>query len=183
MSEDVTAAIEAVVENVANGVSPSEADVAQLIGSPDLIALGMAADAVRRRRHGDRVTFVQIVEAPLGAALPETPLPERTGELRVTGRPESEAAAVSAIREAVAYAGVVPVAGFSFADLDEVSGHDRGRLAEFLSALREAGLAQLGEVSAEGLHDPDAALALLRDSGVVAARLTLGAATGTGGVS
>ena len=183
MSEDVTAAIEAVVENVANGVSPSEADVAQLLGSPDLIALGMAADSVRRRRHGDRVTFVQIVEAPLGGTLPEAPLPERTGELRVTGRPESEVAAVSAIREAVAYAGVVPVTGFSFADLDEVSGHDLGRLGDLLVALREAGLAQLGEVSAQGLHDPEAALALLRDSGVVAARLTLGTATGTGGVS
>jgi hypothetical protein len=183
MSEDVTAALEQVVENVTNGVSPSEADVAQLVGSPDLIALGMAADVVRRRRHGDRVTFVQIVEAPLGAALPEGPLPAQTGELRVTGRPESDAVAVGAIRAAVACAGVVPVTGFSFADLDDLSGHNVGRLAKLLSALREAGLAQLGEVSAEGLQDPDAALALLRDSGLVAARLTLGAATGTVGLS
>ena len=41
MSEEVTAAIQAVVEDVANGVAPSETDVARLIGSPDLIALGM----------------------------------------------------------------------------------------------------------------------------------------------
>lgn len=183
MSEDATAAIQAVTENVANGVVPSEADVAQLIGSPDLIALGMAADAVRRRRHGDRVTFVQIVEAPLGVALPEAPLPEPTGELRLTGRPESGAAAVSATQAAIAYAGGVPVTGFSFADLYAASGHDLGRLGELLSGLREAGLAQLGEVSAEGLQDADAALALLRDTGVVAARLTLGPATGASGVS
>lgn len=183
MSEEVTAAIQAVVEDVANGVAPSETDVARLIGSPDLIALGMAADSARRRRHGDRVTFVQIVEAPLDAPLPESPLPGRTGELRLTGCPGSGAAAVSATRAAVAIAGAVPVTGFSYADLDAVSGHDVGSLGELLSALREAGLAQLGEVSVAGLRDPEAALALLRDSDLVAARLRLGPVTGPDGVS
>ena len=183
MSDDVTTALQDVVQKVADGAELGEADWARLIDSPDLIALGMAADAVRRRRHGDRVTFVQIVEAPLAGHLPETPLPAQTGELRVTGCPTSDTAAIEAVRAAVIRAGAVPVTGFTFADLEQVSGHDPSRLGELLTALREAGLAQIGEVSAEGLQDPDAALAVLRASRVTAARLTLGATTGPAAVS
>ena len=184
MSEDVTVvqvAVQKVVQKVADGVTLTEADWARLTGSHDLIALGMAADATRRRRHDDRVTFVQVLEAPLNPldsdAL-QAPIPPLTGEVRVTGRPESSAAAVAAVRKTVIRAGVVPVTGFALADLEDVSGHDRSRLRDVLGTLREAGLAQLGEVSAEGLTDPDGALAALRDSGVQAARVTLGSATG-----
>ena len=181
MSEDVTVvqvAVQKVVQKVADGVTLTEADWARLTGAHDLIALGMAADAARRRRHDDRVTFVQVLEAPLDGDPLEAPIPPPTGEVRVTGCPESSAAAVAAVRKTVVRAGAVPVTGFALADLEDVSGHDRSRLRDMLGALREAGLAQLGEVSAEGLTDPDGALAALRDSGVQAARVTLGAATG-----
>ena len=33
-----------------------------LTAGPDLISVGLAADEARRRHHGDRVTFVQVVE-------------------------------------------------------------------------------------------------------------------------
>jgi aminodeoxyfutalosine synthase len=188
MSEDVTAAaqmaVQKVVQKVADGVTLSEADWARLTGSHDLIALGMAADTARRRRHDDRVTFVQVLEVPLDPRDPldsdalEAPIPPPTGEVRVTGCPDSSAAAVAAVRTTVARAGAVPVTGFALADLEDVAGHDRSRLRDVLGALREAGLAQLGEVSAAGLTDPDGALAALRDSGVQAARVTLGVATG-----
>jgi hypothetical protein len=182
MSEDVTSAdqvvVQEVVQKVVDGVELTEADWARLTGAHDLIALGMAADAARRRRHDDRVTFVQVLEAPLDGDPLEAPIPPPTGEVRVTGCPESSAAAVAAVRKTVVRAGAVPVTGFALADLEDVSGHDRSRLRDMLGALREAGLAQLGEVSAEGLTDPDGALAALRDSGVQAARVTLGAATG-----
>ncbi len=174
MSEDVTP----VVQKLVDGLQLSEADWARLIGSSDLIALGMAADAVRRRRHDDRVTFVQVLEVPVDGEQLEGPIPKQTGEVRVTGCPASHATAVAAVRAVVAHAGAVPVTGFAFADLDAVSGHDRNRLGTLLGDLRAAGLAQLGEVSAEGLRDPDGALAVLRSSGVTAARVTLGTATG-----
>ncbi len=182
MSEDVTATVQMVVQKVvqkvADGVTLSEADWARLTGSRDLIALGMAADATRRRRHDDRVTFVQVLEVSVDGDALETPIPPPTGEVRLTGCPESSAAAVAAVRKTVVRAGVVPVTGFALADLEDVAGHDRSRLRDMLGALREAGLAQLSEVSAEGLTNPDGALAALRDSGVQAARVTLGAATG-----
>ena len=146
MSEDVTAAVQMavqkVVQKVADGVTLSEADWARLTGSRDLIALGMAADATRRRRHDDRVTFVQVLEASLDGDALETPIPPPTGEVRLTGCPESSAAAVAAVRKTVVRAGVVPVTGFALADLEDVAGHDRSRLRDMLGALREAGLAR-----------------------------------------
>ena len=183
MSDDVTAAVQDVVQKLVDGAEIAEADWVRLIESPDLIALGMAADGARRRRHGDHVTFVQVVEAPLGGGLSGDPLPAQTGEVRLRGRPTTDVAAVDAVRAAVARAGVVPVTGFTFADLADVSGHDLPRLGELLTALREAGLALIGEISADELPDPDAALAVLGASQVTAATLTLGQTTGPAAVA
>ncbi|MDA1092756.1 MAG: hypothetical protein O3A25_05740 [Acidobacteria bacterium] len=183
MSDGETTTLQEVVQKVADGAALDAADWARVIESPDLIALGMAADARRRRRHGDRVTFVQVVEAPLGEAPSDAPLPAQTGEVRVTGCPTSDRAAVDAVRAAVLRADGVPVTGFTFADLDDLSGHDPSRLGALLAALREAGLGQIAEISAVGLRDPDTTVAVLRASQVTAARLTLGTTTGAAAVS
>ena len=168
----------AVTDKIADGVALDERDWQILTGTHDLIALGMAADDARRRRHGDRVTFVQVCDVPVETAANEETLPAQAGELRLTGRPANATAAVAAVRAVVARAGSVPVAGFAFEDLQELCGHDAGRLGEVLIELREAGLALVTEVAADTLTEPDLVFDLLRTSGLTVARLTLGGAVG-----
>ena len=174
MSDDLIA----VTDKIADGAAIDERDWQLLTGSHDLIALGVAADDARRRRHGDRVTFVQVCDVPVETAANEAALPGQAGELRLTGRPESAAAAVAAVRAVVARAGSVPVTGFALEDLQALCGHDVGRLGEMLIELREAGLALVTEVAADTLVDPVPVFDLLRTTGLTVARLTLGGTAG-----
>ena len=149
-----------------------------LTGTHDLIALGAAADDARRRRHADRVTFVQVHHVAVETATFEEPLPDQAGELRLTGRPASIAVAVAAVRAVKARAGAVPVTGFALEDLQGLCGDEAARLGELLIELREAGLALVSEVAADTLVDPEPVFGVLRGSGLTVARLTLGAAVG-----
>ena len=125
-----------------------------------------------------RVTFVQVFDVPVETTANEKTLPDQAGELRLTGRPPNAEAAVTAVRAVVARAGSVPVTGFALDDLQELCGHDAGRLGELLIELREAGLALVTEVAADTLVDPDPVFDLLRMSGLTVARLTLGGMAG-----
>ena len=86
-----------VTQKIADGAALDERDWQTLIDTHDLIALGVAADDVRRRRHADRVTFVQVVDVPVETAANGGTLPDQAGELRLTGRPASVAAAVAVV--------------------------------------------------------------------------------------
>ncbi len=174
MSEGLTA----VVQKIADKAALDERDWQMLIGTHDLIALGVAADDARRRRHANRVTFVQVFEIPVDTAANEETLPDQAGELRLTDRPASVEAAVAAVRAVVARAGSVPVTGFALEDLRGLCGHEAGRLGEVLIELREAGLALVTEVAADTLTDPEPVFDVLRTSGLTVARLTLGDAAG-----
>src|SRR3954463_16253498 len=102
----------------------SDTDLSTLAASHDIITVGMAADAVRRERHGVRTTFVRVAEvsAEVGAPLSWPggggPLswPAAAGEIWIVGVPESRAAALARVREAVAAANGVPVSAFSLDD-------------------------------------------------------------------
>ncbi|MDP6579773.1 MAG: hypothetical protein QF681_03875 [Vicinamibacterales bacterium] len=168
----------AVTGKIADGTALDEQDVRLLVGTRDLLALGTAADDARRRRHADRVSFVQVLDVPMDTAMVEEPLPDQAGEIRVTGRPESVAAAVSAVRAVVARAGAVPVTGFTLADLQGVSGHEAGRLGDALAELRDAGLAVVTEAVVEKLTNPEPVFEVLRESGLTLGCLTLGDAVG-----
>src|SRR5688572_1156775 len=89
----------------------------QLLETPDLIAVGVAGDDIRRRMHGTKTTFVRVFEVHVDA--PPSALPPRTsaGEVRIVGTPRSTENARDAVRAAVSVAGDVPVTGFSLADL------------------------------------------------------------------
>ena len=64
----------------------------EFAASHDFINLGIAADEVRRARHGTRTTFVRVadLEAAQGAAVA---FPSAAGEVRIVGRPDGRAAA------------------------------------------------------------------------------------------
>ena len=167
----------AVLDKVEAGAALDDGDRRALTGGRDLIALGMAADAARRRRHGDRTTFVHVVPVPVSAPAPDGPVAADAGELRLTGRPETAAAAVAAVRTLAGGAGGVPVTGFDYGDLDALCGNDADRLGDLLAELREAGLARLASLAADA-PDPSTVVDVLGGSGVAVSSLTLGGAAG-----
>ena len=174
MHDDLTAAL----DRLEAGAALDDGDRQALTGGHDLIALGMAADAARGRRHGDRTTFVQVVPVPVSAPELPDPMVDDAGEVRLTGRPETAVAAVAAVRALAARAGGVPVTGFAYGDLDALCGHDRARLGDLLVELREAGLARLTSLAADGMADPGPVLDVLGGSGSCVSSLTLGGPAG-----
>ena len=171
-----------VTGKIATGTALDERDWLVLTDTRDLIGLGTAADDACRRRHAGRVTFVQVLDVPLDTAAVETPLPDQTGELRLTGCPVSVEQMLAAVRAVVARAGSVPVTGFVLEDLQGLCGHGAARLGAVLAELRDAGLAMVTEVAADTLRDPDRVFDVLCRSGLPVARLTLGDATGEAGL-
>ena len=167
----------AVLDKVEAGAALDDGDRRALTGGRDLIALGMAADAARRRRHGERTTFVHVVPVPVSGPAPAGPVAADAGELRLTGRPETAAAAVAAVRTLAGGAGGVPVTGFDYGDLDALCGNDADRLGDLLAELREAGLARLASLAADA-PDPSTVVDVLGGSGVAVSSLTLGGAAG-----
>lgn len=155
-----------------------QGDWSALTTGRDLISVGVAADEARQRHHGDRVTFVQVVDVALENVGAEEPIPDQAGELRLIGRPVTMAAAVGAVRVLVERAGAVPVTGFALEDLLELCGHESEQLGQMLSELRQAGLAMVSEVSVDALAEPEPVFAALGASGVDVARLTVDSASG-----
>ena len=174
MNDDLTA----VLDRIEAGAALDDRDWRVLAGGRDLIALGMAADAVRRRRHGDRATFVQVVPVPVSDPVLPGPIADDAGEVRLTGRPATAEAAVAAVRTLAAQAGATPVTGFACEDLDALCGGDAARLGDLLAELREAGLARVASAAADALADPEPMLAALRGSGSLVSTLTFGGASG-----
>lgn len=147
------------------------AEARQMLASPDLIALGVRADDVRRSLHGARTTFGRVWEVHVDAVPAALPARLAAGEIRVIGRPSSLDAATAAVRAAAALAPGVPVTGFTLADLQALDG---SRLEEACAALASAGLAGIAEVQVDRLG-PDGAdvLSRVRASGLAALRLTV----------
>ena len=168
--------LQAVLGKLEAGAVLDDRDWRALAEGRDLIALGMAADGVRRRRHGDRTTFVQVVQVPLSDPRRPERLPAEAGEVRLAGRPATAEAATAAVRTLVDRACGVPVTGFAYGDLDALCGGDAARLGDLLAALREAGLARLATIAADALADPQPTLDVLRGSGTQVSTLTLGEA-------
>jgi aminodeoxyfutalosine synthase len=150
----------------------TDAEIASLADSHDIITIGMQADAVRREKHGNRTTFlrVAVVDATPGAP---SAWPAAAGEIRITGIPASRAAAVARVREVAASAKAVPVAGFSLADLEQLATRERATLRAILEELRAAGLELVSEAPFDKLHDARACIEEVNISGLALSRLTI----------
>lgn len=171
-------------------------DEARLLESNrDLVTLGMIADAARRKRHGNTVTFVRVVNVPLaaqgfrpvqgdssvaqgfspvegGASVAQGFSPvisASAGEVRIVGTPASLADAVDAVTAVRALAGSTPVSAFSLADLESLP----GLLSDTLSAMRDAGLELIAEAPIDVLKSPERALESALSAGLSVARLTV----------
>jgi aminodeoxyfutalosine synthase len=146
------------------GVTPQ-----QLLETPDLIAVGVAGDEVRRRIHGAKTTFVRVFEVHVDAPLTALPPRVSAGEFRIVGRPDTLEAAVAAVRATVAIAGGVPVTMSSVSDLQAIP----EGLSESCEALRAAGLAGVVQLPIDLLPDAEGAVRAIRDAGLTLLTMTV----------
>jgi aminodeoxyfutalosine synthase len=150
----------------------TQADLASLASSHDIVAIGMMADEARRRRHGAVTTFVRVAEV---AAEPGAPVvvPPAAGEVRIAGVPADSSAAAARIKEVVAASHSVPVSGFSLADLEQLAGRERVTLRALLEQLRAAGLELVAEAPFDQLRDRRRSIEEVNIAGLGLARLTI----------
>ena len=145
-----------------------------LLSTRNLVDVGVQGDDVRRRMHGARTTFVRVFEVHVDAPVPSRPAGLSAGEVRIVGRPASEAAATGVIRAASALADGAPLTGFSLADLYALA-PDPDALAELCSRLHDAGLEAIADTPLDSnlLEDVPTAVRAARDAGLGVWRLTL----------
>ena len=148
----------------------SIADAEAILADRNLIAVGARGDDERRRRHGSRTTFVRVFEVHAQALPAALPAAMAAGEVRVTGRPASVAAAIASVQAARALAGSIPLTAYSLADLTEIAG-DGASLTDLASRLAAAGLAAVAEAPID-LVTLDAIRAV-RAGGLAVPRLTV----------
>jgi hypothetical protein len=158
------------LERILAGERLPAAVLAELAGSHDILALGMLADALRRRMHGTTTTFLRVARC---AASTPWEIPAAAREVRVTGNPAGLDAALAAVTAAVAAAGGRPVAGFSWPVIEQLAAGAPGGIGAVLSALRRAGLEAVAAVPLDSMPDPRAAIDALGSAGFRALRLTI----------
>ena len=163
--------ISGIAERIAGGGAIDETDARMILETPDLLTVGATADAVRRRLHGTRTTFVRVFEVHVDAPPAILPPGVTAGEFRIIGRPASVEGALRAVSAAVAIAGGVPVTGFSIADLSALEG--ASAVADVAGRLRGAGLHGIAEVPVDGGNNDAGAVEAARREGLDVSRLTI----------
>jgi aminodeoxyfutalosine synthase len=164
--------LDALAGRVADGGALTDADAELLASTNDIVTLGMLADEVRRARHGRRTTFMRVAHVELdGLADRGLDPPPAARELRIGGAFPGLDAALDAVARAASH-DHLPVSGFSLADIEAAAAAAGSRLAEWLTALRTAGLAFVAEAPIDRLASPGDALSAAADSDVGVARLT-----------
>jgi len=154
------------------GTAPLSLDEARATwNATDLVAIGMRADEARRRRHGDRVTYVRVAEVPLADAATWRPAPN-AGEIRLAGKPPVLADAVALVRQVVGLAGATPVSAFELGELERLTGGGAA-LVEYLRALADAGLAGVGDARLDRLGDARRSIDALSIAGLGSLRFTI----------
>lgn len=167
-----TTLFDAHLERIAAGERLSADDIRELARTPDLLPLGMLADALRRRLHANRTTFVRVATCAFDQSIADA-VPPAARELRLTGSPETLDAAVNAVQAAKSVAGARPVAAFAWADAErwrEVDGQG------VLKKLREAGLDAIAELPLDKVGDIKTALRALTTRGFSQLRLSIASA-------
>jgi len=149
------------------------AEAQEVLDTPNLIAIGVRADEARKARHGDRVTFVRVLDVPVSGPVPST-IPREAGEVRVTGRPENLAQVESQIGSLAASgfgrtrASGPTLTGFALHDLEHL-----GPLTTVAVRLKELGLEMIAEAAIDRLANPAESISAVYRAGLDIARLTL----------
>lgn len=155
-----------------SGMGVSGAELASLANSHDIIALGIAADEERRRRHGSRTTYVRVADVDASPGAP-IEVPAEAGEVRIVGVPSDWAATSLRVREVRAAGIKAPLSGYSLSDLEALALSERRPLRELLEALSAEGLELLAEAPFDLLRDARRAIEEVNIAGIRVARLTI----------
>jgi hypothetical protein len=145
------------------------AEAQEVLDTPNLIAVGVRADEARKARHGDRVTFVRVLDVPVSGPVPAA-IPREAGEVRVTGRPDSLAQIESVLQSLSLLTSrtAQTLTGFALHDLEHL-----GALPDVMSRLKEWGLEMIAEAAIDRLANPAESARAVYDAGLDVARLTV----------
>jgi aminodeoxyfutalosine synthase len=149
----------------------SEQELAGFAASHDIISLGMAADEIRRARHGTRTTFVRVADVSADAGTANWP--EAAGEIRIVGTPLTRGAVTTRVAEIAARTRGVPLSGFSLADLEQLAAREGMTLRALLEELHAAGLELVAEAPFDRLQNARRSVEEVNIAGLVLARLTI----------
>lgn len=150
----------------------SDAELDSFAASHDIISLGIAADEVRKARHGAQTTFVRVadVDATPGEAIA---IPPSAHEIRISGTPQSRGEAIARVREVAALAGGTPLSAYSLADLEALALSEHITLRNLLEELQAAGLELVAEAPFDRLRDARRSIEEVNIAGLRLARLTI----------
>ena len=159
------------LERIGAGDSLSPETIRELATAPDILPLGMLADAVRRRLQGTKATYVRVAFCAFDASFADG-VPVAAREIRITGHPASLDVAVSAVQAARAVAGTRTVSGLAWSDVVRYA-EGGSTAARVLGGLREAGLDALAELPLDAMDDADEVIGRLQQAGFGRLRLTV----------
>src|SRR5688572_12822877 len=131
------------IDRITAGERLTADEIRELARTPDVLPLGMLADALRRRLHGARATFLRVASCRFDHSFADA-VPPAAGEVRITGSPDTLDVAVTAVETARAIAGARTVAAFSWSDVTRLAAG--GTEARVLHRLRTAGLDAVAEL-------------------------------------
>ena len=165
-----SSAFDPLLERINSGGRLSAGEIASVADVSDILPLGMLADALRRRLHGTKVTYLRVASWAVDQSYAEE-VPSAAHEIRITGAPATFDAAVTAVRSAKAVAGDRVVSGFRWSDIERVSLASGAGVSRTLETLRAAGLDAILELPMDVL--PDEVIGILVDAGFRRLRLTI----------
>jgi len=160
------------LDRVNAGERLTSAELSELAATPDILALGMLADTVRRSLHGSRITYVRVALCPFDESFTDA-VPLAAREIRITGVPGTLDVAVTAVETARAVAGDRAVSGFAWADVERLAAAAGVSAAGVLDRLRAAGLDAIAQLPLDRIDNPDEALERLATAGYRQVRLTI----------
>lgn len=168
MTTSVT--FDSLMARVAAGERLLADDITQLATTPDILPLGMLADAVRRRLHGTQVTYLRVAACAFDTSFADA-VPPTAREVRITGAPATLGIALAAVESAKAVAGQRTVSGFSWLDIERFGAEHS--VAHALEQLRARGLESVAELPLDRVEDIEGALDRLVAAGFQRIRLSV----------
>jgi hypothetical protein len=159
------------LERIEAGGFLTAEEIHALSSGPDILQLGMLADALRRRLHGTRTTYLRVASCPFDRSFADA-VPPAAREISITGVPDSLAVAVSAIRSAKAVAGQRTVSAFSWRDVQRLATGKPHGIPHVLDEMRGAGLDALADLPLDIMTDASRAIERLVQAGFARLRLT-----------
>ncbi len=160
------------MERVTAGGRLTTPEIAEFAAAPDILPLGMLADAVRRRLHGTQVTYLRVASCAFDRPCADAILPAAR-EVRLTGTPPTLDVAMTAVEGAKAAAGDRAVSGFTWGDINRLASVAGVPVSRALDALRGAGLDALADVPLGASADAALVVGSLVGAGFRQLRLTI----------